>query len=270
MIYHRICTFTAFTYLALSVGTFSYITVLLFMASDVQALNVIIGTTNTTVGTEEDDVIIGCSNLDTDCSQGSFLFGLEGDDSLQGSTADDWIFGDEGNDEITGADGNDRLFGGDGKDVLQGGFGSDFLYGGPGNDELYSGPGDDVLIGGKSANYFDCSDGYDTIIDFEPLKGDTKAENCEVSLTHNSKNIEFLCDRGSLISSITRSASSTISISNNTIAGGSGVNMSSGISGVTCSALEQDESISLFSSSSSSTSNNKFIHTTNYRALTRK
>jgi hypothetical protein len=207
----------------------------------------------------------------TGCSTGDTLRGLERNDILQGSIGDDSLYGDEGDDELTGADGNDKLYGGPDNDVLLAGIGSDLLVGDKGNDELYSGPGDDVLIGGKSADYFDCSDGYDTIIDFEPLKGDTKAENCEVSLTHNSKDIEFLCDRGSLISStITRSASSTISISNNTIAGGSGVNMSSGISGVTCSALEQDESISLFSSSSSSTSNNKFIHTTNYRALTRK
>jgi hypothetical protein len=276
MISYRICTFTAFTCLALSVSTFTYIAELVFMASDVQALNVIIGTTNTTIGTEEDDVIIGCSNLDTDCSQGSFLFGLEGDDSLQGSTADDWIFGDEGNDEITGADGNDKLFGGDGKDVLQGGFGSDFLYGGPGNDELYSGPGDDVLIGGKSADYFDCSDGYDTIIDFEPLKGDTKAENCEVSLTHNPNDIEFLCDSGSLTSSTitttTRLANSSISMNNNIIGGGNVLNMSSDESGVICDALERDKSISLFSSTSSSspTLNRKFIPTTSYEALTEK
>ncbi|MGH9953345.1 MAG: calcium-binding protein [Nitrososphaeraceae archaeon] len=273
MISYRICCLIPFSYLAISVGTFSYIALLLFLTSDVQALNIIIGTTNTTVGTEDDDAIIGCSHLDAHCSQGSFLFGLEGDDSLQGSTADDWIFGDEGNDEITGADGNDKLFGGDGRDVLQGGFGSDFLYGGPGNDELYSGPGDDKLVGGKGADYFDCGDGYDTIIDFEPLKGDTKAENCEIALTHNPKDIEFLCDSDSLVSSptITRLTNSTISMNNNIIEGGSEVNMSSGISGVTCNALKQDESISLFSSSSSSsTLNRKFIPTTSYKALTEK
>jgi RTX calcium-binding nonapeptide repeat (4 copies) len=276
MISYRICTFTAFKYLALSVGTFSYIAVLVFMASDVQALNVIIGTTNTTVGTEEDDVIIGCSHLDPHCSQGSFLFGLEGDDSLQGSTADDWIFGDEGNDEITGADGNDKLFGGDGKDVLQGGFGSDLLYGGPSNDELYSGPGDDILVGGKGTDYFDCGDGYDTIIDFEPLKGDTKAENCEIALTHNPNDIEFLCDNGSLTSSTitttTRLANSSISMNNNIIGGGNVLNMSSDESGVICNALERDKSISLSSSTSSSspTLNRKFIPTTSYDGLTEK
>jgi hypothetical protein len=31
---------------------------------------------------------------------GSFVCGLEADDSIQGSSADDWIFGDEGNDQL--------------------------------------------------------------------------------------------------------------------------------------------------------------------------
>ena len=38
--------------------------------------------------------------------------GLEGEDSLQGSSADDLIFGDEGNDALVGTDGNDKIFGG--------------------------------------------------------------------------------------------------------------------------------------------------------------
>jgi Ca2+-binding RTX toxin-like protein len=272
---YYVCTFITISYLAVLIGIFSYIVLSLFLTSEVQAVNIVIGTTNTTVGTDEDDVIIGCSHLDAQCSQGSFLFGLEGDDSLQGSTADDWIFGDEGNDEITGTDGNDKLFGGSGKDVLQGGFGGDFLYGGPGNDELYSGPGDDVLIGDKGSDYFDCGDGYDTIVDFEPQNGDTKAENCEITLSHNPNDIEFLCDSGSLASTMITTTSltnSTISTNNNnnTIAGDSVPNMSSDASGVTCNALEQDESISLFSSSSSSLpSNRKSIPTTDYEALTR-
>ena len=271
--YHVRAIFTL-SYLGISVGTFSYIALSLFLTSDAQALNIIIGITNSTVGTEDDDVIIGCSHLDPPCSQGSFLFGLDGDDSLQGSTADDGVFGDKGNDEITGADGNDKLFGGDGKDVLQGGFGGDFLYGGPGNDELYSGPGDDVLIGGKGSDYIDCGEGYDTIIDFEPQNGDTKAENCEITLSHNPNDIEFLCDGGNLTSTMITTArltNSTISMNNNnTIAGCSEPSTSSDVSGITCNALEQDESISLFSSSSSSlTSNRKSIPTTDYEALTR-
>jgi Ca2+-binding RTX toxin-like protein len=169
----------------------------LFVTLNVHAVNIVIGSTNTTTGTDEDDVIIGCSHLTPQCSQGSYLFGLEGDDSLQGSSADDSIFGDEGNDDLTGGDGNDKLFGGNGKDVLQGGFGGDFLFGASGNDELYSGAGDDILTGGKGSDYFDCGEGYDTVIDFDPARGDTKGDNCEVALTHNPNDIQFTCDGGS-------------------------------------------------------------------------
>jgi hypothetical protein len=193
----------------------------LLLTQNVLAVNVIIGTSNTTIGTDEDDVIIGCSFLTfiqsmqvvqvpnmnppeqlmpvtiSDCRQGDLLIGLEGDDVLQGSSADDSIRGDEDNDQLTGADGNDKLVGGDDADVIQGGFGGDFLFGGSGNDELYSGTGDDILLGGKGADYFDCGEGYDTVIDFAPTKGDTSSDNCEVVLTHGSKNTEIKCDAGS-------------------------------------------------------------------------
>ena len=243
----------------------------LFVTLDAQAVNIILGTTNTTLGTDEDDVIIGCSHLDAQCSQGTFLFGLEGDDSLQGSSADDWIFGDEGNDELTGADGNDKLLGGEGKDVLQGGFGGDFLFGGSGNDELYAGPGDDTLVGGKGADYFDCGDGYDTIIDFEPQKGDTKAENCEIGLTYNPNDIELFCDAGNPTLNSIQLINSTISTNRSMIAGENMVNMYTDVSGVPCNALEQYESMSLFASSSSLlTSDRKHIPTTAYETSTRR
>src|SRR5262245_5995961 len=188
---------------------------------NVLAVNVIIVTFNITIGTDEDDVIIGCSFLTfvqsmevvqvpnmkppeqlipvtiTDCRQGDLLIGLEGDDVLQGSSADDSIRGDDDKDQLTGADGNDKLVGGDDSDVIQGGFGGDFLFGGSGNDELYSGAGDDILFGSKGADYFDCGEGYDTVIDFAPTKGDTNSDNCEVVLTHGSKNTEIICDAGS-------------------------------------------------------------------------
>jgi Ca2+-binding RTX toxin-like protein len=196
--------------------TFSF----LLPTLNVHAVNVIIGTSNTTIGTGEDDVIIGCSFLTfiqsmqvvqvpnmkppeqllpvtiSDCRQGDQLIGFEGDDVLQGSSADDSIRGDEDNDQLTGADGNDKLVGGDDADVIQGGFGGDFLFAGSGNDELYSGAGDDILFGGKGADYYDCGEGYDTIIDFAPIKGDTNSDNCEVVLTHGS-NTEIICDAGS-------------------------------------------------------------------------
>lgn len=160
---------------------------------NVLAINIIIANGNVTIGTDEADLINGCSYQKPECSQGVMIDGLEDNDVLQGSSADDTILGDEGNDELTGSDGNDRLFGESGKDVIQAGFGADLLVAGSGNDELYAGSGDDVLIGGKGADYFDCESGYDVIVDFNPTKGDTTADNCEVILTHSAYNIELLC-----------------------------------------------------------------------------
>ena len=224
---------------AILIGAFSHTVLPHFNASDVQAVNVLIGSTNTTIGTDEDDVIISCS-------QGNYLFGLEDDDSLQGSTADDWIFGDEGNDELTGADGNDKVFGGSGNDVLQSGFGGDFLFGAYGNDELYSGPGDDILIGSRGTDYLDCTEGYDIVIDFNPIKGDTHADNCEAVLTHNPDDIEFMCYG----SSHTYLTNTTLSVDEMT--GRNIMSLSSGVSGFTCDDLGQDTSISLLSHSTSS------------------
>jgi Ca2+-binding RTX toxin-like protein len=243
-------------------GIYSCTVLSLIGASEVQAVNILIGTTNTTIGTEEDDVVVGCSHLDPNCSQGTYLFGLEDDDSLQGSTADDWIFGDEGNDELTAADGNDKLFSGSGNDVLQSGFGGDFLFGDNGNDELYSGPGDDVLIGGKGTDYLDCSDGYDIVIDFNPIKGDTHADNCEAVLTHDPNDIRFIC-YGSTYTSLTNTTLSIDRMSGRNIIG-----LGSGVFGFTCNDLGQDTSISL--SSISASSNHQSLSTDGYETLHRE
>lgn len=169
------------------------ITMILFSANNALGINVIISNHNVTVGTDDADLINGCSYKKPECSQGNIIDGLESKDVLQGSSADDTLLGDDGDDELSGSDGNDRLFGEKGKDVLQGGFGGDLLIAGSGNDELYAGPGDDVLIGGAGVDYFDCQDGYDIVIDFGPTKGDTTADNCEVILTHSAYNIDLLC-----------------------------------------------------------------------------
>ena len=154
---------------------------------DCSTMNVILGTRSFTEGTECDDTIIGAPVTAISGGSGSILGdtlrGLERHDVLQGSEGDDKLYGDEGNDELTASDGNDQLYGGPGNDVLQTGFGADFLVGGRGTDELYAGPDDDILIGGPVANYFDCGEGNDVIIDFNPAKGDTQANNCEVVLT---------------------------------------------------------------------------------------
>lgn len=146
---------------------------------------IIIGTRSFTKGTECNDIIIGCpiTPEGTGCTSGDTLRGLERHDVLHGSVGDDTLYGDEGNDELSSSDGNDRLYGGPNDDILMASFGGDFLVGDKGKDELYGGPGDDVLIGGPGPDYFDCGDGYDIIIDFNPANGDTHADNCEVVLS---------------------------------------------------------------------------------------
>ncbi|MCC2648709.1 MAG: hypothetical protein K0R16_1512 [Nitrososphaeraceae archaeon] len=34
-------------------------------------------------------------------------------------------------------------------------------------------------MGGDGADYFDCGDGLDVIVDFNPAQGDTHTNNCE-------------------------------------------------------------------------------------------
>ena len=181
----------SFVLLLLILSTFEVgLTIIVYATNDddnddCDETNIIIGTRTYTTGTYCYDVIIGCpmaTTTGTGCSTGDTLRGLEGNDVLQGSIGDDSLYGDEGDDELTGADGNDKLYGGPDNDVLLAGLGNDLLVGDEGNDELYAGPGDDVLIGGPGADYFDCGEGYDIIIDFDPAKGDTHADNCEVVL----------------------------------------------------------------------------------------
>jgi Ca2+-binding RTX toxin-like protein len=169
---------------------------------DCDETNIIIGTRTYTQGTSCDDVIIGCpmtATTGTGCSTGDTLRGLEGNDVLQGSIGDDSLYGDKGDDELTGADGNDKLYGGSHNDVLMAGIGSDLLIGDEGNDELYAGPGDDILIGGPGADYFDCGEGHDIIIDFDPSRGDTHADNCEVVL--NDLGSKEIYSQGSVVKS---------------------------------------------------------------------
>ena len=157
--------------------------------------NIIVGSRAVTLGTECNDVIVGCPTITSatglgSCGTGDILRGFEKDDVLQGSEGNDEVYGDEGNDQLLGAGGSDRLYGGPGTDIIQAGQGVDLLVGANGNDELYGNDGDDLLIGGKGANYFDCGIGNDIILDFDPNKGDTQSGNCEVVLNrHGDMNI---------------------------------------------------------------------------------
>ena len=131
------------------------------------------------VGTKHDDKIIG---------QGpEHIYGLDGDDVIQAMGGPDVVYGGDGDDTIQGGEGVDVIFGEDGDDVLFGdsgtniifGAGGNTLYGGKGDDHLYGGSDNDVLIGGPGHDYFDCNEGADTVVDYDPSE-DTVNTNCEV------------------------------------------------------------------------------------------
>lgn len=63
-----------------------------------------------------------------------------------GRETEDTVFGLGGNDEIDGRDFDDKLDGGKGDDVLKGGEGDDFLIGGAGTDFLFGSKGFDIAF----------------------------------------------------------------------------------------------------------------------------
>ncbi|HET7344297.1 MAG TPA: hypothetical protein VFJ05_00310, partial [Nitrososphaeraceae archaeon] len=82
--------------------------------------------------------------------------------------------------------------------------GNDVLIGGPGNDTLNGGAGDDTLIGGPGPQHFICGPGgFDTIIGFDPRKGDTASADCN-NATHRptDKKMGLITDKSHLISDI--------------------------------------------------------------------
>ena len=88
------------------------------------------------------------------------------------------MYGVTGNDDLNGGDGDDSLYGGDGDDTLYGGRNNDYLEGFTGIDYLDGGAGSDRLKGGTGADTFNMyyyeryGTGRDTIEDF--AKGEDK------------------------------------------------------------------------------------------------
>jgi Ca2+-binding RTX toxin-like protein len=85
-------------------------------------------------------------------------YGTTLNDSIAGTVGkQNWIFGVLGNDTLQGSDKADFLYGGDNSDNLSGYDGDDLLDGGAGNDTLMGGRGADTLIGGADNDTLGCS-----------------------------------------------------------------------------------------------------------------
>jgi len=114
------------------------------------------------------------------------LYGTDSANTLYAdSTHDSVLYGLGGNDKLNGGNGNDTLYGGTGSDLLHGGGGNDVLDGGTGSDQLYGDAGNDLLIGstgkgttamagGTGADTFGVSDihNYVKVADFSVGQGD--------------------------------------------------------------------------------------------------
>ena len=110
------------------------------------------------VGSVNDDIMTGSKLANT-------IYGLQGNDRLEGGDGNDDLYGQEGNDKLYGGEGRDALHGGTGNDQIWGGDNEDELYGEEGNDELYGGNGDDfyVFTAGDGHDIIDDGDGIDVI-----------------------------------------------------------------------------------------------------------
>ena len=99
---------------------------------------------------------------------GDRLFGLGGNDTIDGGDGDDDISGDGGGDSLFGGNGSDILAGGNNNDTLFGGRGADFLNGGNNQDKLIGDAGQDTLVGGADNDRLEGGEGNDILNGIDP------------------------------------------------------------------------------------------------------
>jgi hypothetical protein len=101
----------------------------------------VLQTPTTVTGTSADDTI-DCTNA----SPGKWILGLDGNDTITGTSFADTVIAGNGNDTVTGGPGIDYIEGNAGNDTLTGSAGDDTLLAGSGNDTLSGGVGNDTLL----------------------------------------------------------------------------------------------------------------------------
>lgn len=104
--------------------------------------------------------------------RGVALYGIDGDDHLQGSPGVDLLIGGRGRDLLQGFEGSDFLLGSADPDRLEGGGGNDVLRGQGSNDLMLGGNGNDVMDGGG---------GIDTVLEFATPDGNLLATTTQLS-----------------------------------------------------------------------------------------
>jgi Ca2+-binding RTX toxin-like protein len=109
-------------------------------------------------GLDGNDTIAGSSDSN------ERLLGNNGDDIIGGGGGNDIIYGGKENDRLDGNDGNDLVRGDAGNDIIFGGFGNDILRGGQGDDDLDGNEGNDFLVGDRGIDVLTGGPGADTFV----------------------------------------------------------------------------------------------------------
>ncbi len=107
---------------------------------------------------------------------------------VNGSEADDVLSGDYWENDIYGLGGNDIIDGGDEADLIDGGEGIDTIVGGAGNDILIGGADDDVISAGDGDDLVVATDGDGN----DTLSGGEGADTLDYSAVSASVTIDFI------------------------------------------------------------------------------
>jgi VCBS repeat-containing protein len=94
------------------------------------------------------------------------IYGLPGNDFIDGLSGNDNLYGEAGDDYLRGGAGNDRLSGDAGNDTLEGGSGNDTISDYAGRNTYLGGEGDDWIYSSISDGFVDGGDGNDKIYGF--------------------------------------------------------------------------------------------------------
>lgn len=92
------------------------------------------------------------------------IFGLAGNDTIDGANNDDQIIGGLGQERIDAKQGNDAVWGLEDADTIFTREGDDYADGGAGNDRIYTHQGNDTLVGGLGDNSLSGGSGIDLFI----------------------------------------------------------------------------------------------------------
>jgi len=140
------------------------------------------------------------------------MFGVGGNDTLNGSAFADYLDGGNNVDIITGNGGNDTLIGGGGNDTITGNDGNDSITLGGGSDSGDGGAGNDTITG---ANGDTCTGGDD----------DDTITGCSTAYGDRDSTVSGSCGSATCVDNITGSTSS------DAIYGGAGGDTINGNSG---------------------------------------